>query len=100
MQKLLPKNKHRSYEVKKNELKLKILKSVHANSTIFVLTRWEASLKLQKNTFNFNSFVALSPRCLKTVSKKRYNRITFFSRFVFLNVVRNGLISGMRKAIW
>jgi ribosomal protein S14 len=100
VKKLLAKNKHRSHEAKNQELQLKIFKSVHSNSNLFILTRWGASFKLQKNISIQNSFFSLSPRCLKTISKKRYNRITFYSRFVFLKVVRNGLISGIRKAIW
>jgi ribosomal protein S14 len=76
-----------------------ILKSIFKNFNFFTLVRWNAFLKLKLLTKN-NSKVAITNRCLKGVNKKRFNKLTTFSRHIFLKLIRSGSITGMRKASW
>lgn len=51
-----------------------------------------------KCLINKNSQVSLTNRCLEGVNRKRLNKLTTFSRHIFLKLIRSGLIVGMRKA--
>lgn len=99
MKKLLEKDKSFRLNFYQNEKKYFILKSIFKNNNFFTLMRWNAFLKLKNltNHFNKNSIV---PRCVNTINKKRYNKLTCFSRHVFLKLIRNGKISGFKKASW
>jgi len=99
MKKLLEKDKKLRLKIKKNETKQFILKSISKNLNFFVLIRWNALLKL-KNLNSKSSHTSLSPRCLASINKKRYNKLTNFSRHIFLKLIRSGSISGMQKASW
>lgn len=99
MKKLLEKDKKLRIRIKQFEKKNFILKSIFKNFNFFALIRWNAFLKL-KNLSKTTSFVSLSPRCLASVNKKRFNKLTPFSRHVFLKLIRAGQISSVRKSSW
>jgi len=99
MKKLIEKDKKLRLFIKKNEKQHYILKSIFKNFNFFTLVRWNAYLKLKKLT-KTNSSVALSYRCLSSVNKKRFNKLTTFSRHVYLKLIRAGNIYGFQKSSW
>lgn len=99
MKKLLEKDKNLRIKVKKSEKQHFILKSIFKNTNFFVLIRWKAFLKLKSIGYE-NPKVAIAPRCLLTINRKKFNKLTLFSRHVFLKFIRSGVISGMKKSSW
>lgn len=99
MKKLLTKDKKLRSNVKANEIKKLILKSIFRNSNFFRLIRWKAFLKLKQISKN-ESAVSLTNRCVLSINKKRLNKHTLYSRHIFLKLVRSGNIAGMRKSSW
>lgn len=99
MKKLLEKDKKLRLNIKKIEIKQFILKSIYKNFSFFVLIRWNAFLKLKILNKNASKS-SISPRCLITINKKRFNKLTNFSRHVFLKLIRSGQISGMQRSSW
>jgi ribosomal protein S14 len=99
MKKLLEKDKKRRLQIKTVEKQHFILKAIVRNLNFFILIRWNAFLKLRILTSK-NSKISISNRCLYSVNKKRFNKLTTFSRYIFLKLIRSGKISGMQKASW
>jgi ribosomal protein S14 len=99
MQKLIEKDKKRRLTLKLIENQLFIFKSILKNFNFFTLVRWNAFLNL-KRLIQKNSKVSLTNRCLEGVNRKRLNKLTTFSRHIFLKLIRSGSIIGMRKACW
>jgi ribosomal protein S14 len=99
MKKLLEKDKKLRYNIKLIENQHFILKSIFKNFNFFTLIRWNAFLKLKFLTKN-NSKVSITSRCLQGINRKRFNKLTSFSRHIFLKLIRSGLITGMQKASW
>jgi len=99
MKKLLIKDKKLRINLKTQEKKHFILKSIFKNSNLFTLLRWNAFLNL-KTISKTNSNNAVSNRCLYTINKKRFNSLSPFSRYVFLKLARSGKIAGLRKSSW
>lgn len=99
MKKLLEKDKKRRQKIIFTETKTFILKSIINNLNYFDLLRWNASLKLKK-LIQTNSKTSLTSRCLFTINKKRFNKLTGFSRQVFLKKIRSGVVTGIKKSSW
>ena len=99
MKKLLEKDKKLRLRIKNAETKNFILKAIFKNFNFFILIRWNAFLKL-KTLSKRSSSVSLSARCIYTINKKRLNKLTPFSRHVFLKLIRSGQISSIQKASW
>lgn len=99
MKKLVKKDKKLRGKIKSIEKQNHILKLIFKNSNFFTLIRWNAYLKL-KDLTKKNSSVALSHRCLISINKKRFNKLTVFSRHIFLKLIRSGNISGLQKSSW
>lgn len=97
MKKLLAKDKRIRKEFVACEKKALVFKSIFKNLNFFTLVRWNAFIKLQKISLNKNSF---SNRCLQSINKKRFNKLTLFSRTIFLKLIRKGQISGLKKSSW
>ena len=99
MKTLLEKDKIRRRTISKTEKKLFVLKSIFKNINFFTLIRWNAYEKI--TGFSGDSRKSkLSNRCQKTISKKRVNKLTNFSRHVLLKLIRSGKISNVKKASW
>jgi ribosomal protein S14 len=99
MKKLLEKDKKLRLQIKQIEKKIFILKSIFKNLNFFILIRWNAFTKL-KDLAKGKSYISLSPRCLYGINKKRFNKLTPFSRHVFLKLIRSGQISSVQKSSW
>jgi len=99
MKKLLEKDKKLRLKIKQIEKKNFILKSIFRNLNFSILVRWNSFTQL-KDLNKGKSSVSLVPRCLYSINKKRFNKLTPFSRHVFLKLIRSGQISGIQKASW
>lgn len=99
MKKLKEKDKRIRLNFDKIEKQHFILKSIYNNLNFFVLIRWNAFLKLKHLTVG-NSKISITYRCLNSSNKKRFNKLTTFSRNTFLKLIRSGHISGMQKSTW
>lgn len=99
MQKLLEKDKKLRLHIKNLENQHFVFKSIFKNFNFFLLVRWNAFLKL-KNLAAGGAKASISSRCLYTVNKKRFNKLTTFSRHIFLKLIRSGEINGIRKSSW
>lgn len=99
MKKLLVKDKKLRGNYKTSEKNQFVLKSISNNFNYLKLIRWNASQKLKEISTN-SSKSRISNRCYETIHKKRLNKNTYYSRHVFLNLIRSGKISGIRKSSW
>lgn len=99
MKKLREKDKKIRLNYNKIEKQQFILKSIFNNLNFFVLIRWNAFLKL-KHLRPSNSKISITYRCLNNSNKKRFNKLTTFSRNTFLKLIRTGHVSGMQKSSW
>ena len=96
MKKLLEKDKKIRKKIKNFEKKKFILKSLANNLNLTNLIRFNALnnlSKMQKKT----SKVFISNRCINTINKKKFNKLTKFSRIVFLKLARSKSIYGLTK---
>lgn len=98
MKKLLEKDKNRRLIIKSFETNLFVLKTIFKNYNFSTLIRWNAYLKLKQLTKN--SPTTLSNRCLYSYNKKRFNKMTNFSRHIFLKLIRSGQVHGIQKSSW
>lgn len=99
MKKLLEKDKKIRKKIKDFEKKKFILKSIVNNLNLTNLIRFNALNninKIEKKT----SKVFISNRCINTINKKKFNKLTKFSRIVFLKLARNKSIYGLNKTSW
>lgn len=99
MKKILEKDKKLRDRINNKENRYFLLKSIFRNSNFFSLVRWNAFIGLKSLGKN-NSKVSISSRCLYSINRKRFNKLTTFSRHIFLKLVRSGEIYGMRKSSW
>ena len=99
MKKLLAKDKKIRLKISKNQKNCFILISIFKNLNFSPLIRWKAFLKLQEIKHQYSE-VSLSNRCVLTINKKRFNKLTTFSRHIFLKLIRSGKIYGLKRSIW
>ena len=99
MQKLYSKDKAKRKVVKKLNKNYFVLKSIIKNKHILKLIHYKVYLRL-KTLSGLGSIVTLSNRCVDSISKKRYNKFTLFSRFIYLKLIKNGKVSGFQKSNW
>lgn len=100
MKKLLIKDNIRRINIKVSENRHFVLKSIVSNTNLNTDIRFNAFKKLNVLISNLNSKVSLSNRCLFTKNKKRYHKLTKFSRHVFLKLIRSNSINGFLKSSW
>nr|YP_010377475.1 ribosomal protein S14 [Hemiaulus sinensis]QYB23211.1 ribosomal protein S14 [Hemiaulus sinensis] len=82
-----------------NDNRFFILKSLIKNSNLKNPVRWSASLKasdLSKTNFKHK----IVKRCVLTGRKSKIHNNYRFSRLMFLRLVRNGCVSGLKKSTW
>jgi len=99
MKKLILKDCNLRTKLKLFEKKCFILKFIFKNFNYPVLVRWVAFLKLELLTKNKSKTLLLN-RCLIGKNKKRFNKLTVFSRHIFLKLLQNGFISDIQKSTW
>jgi len=99
MKKLLEKDKKIRKNVKNFEKKKLILKTISNNLNLPDLLRFNAFNNLNKIS-NQTSKTFISNRCVNTINKKKFNKLTHFSRMVFLMLVRDKSIHGLDKVSW
>lgn len=99
MKKLIEKDKKLRNNIVNIENKHFVLKSIIKNFNFFILVRWNAFLQLKTLTQSVSK-VSINNRCLASVNKKRFNKLTGFSRHVFLKTVRTGSLPGIKKSSW
>ena len=99
MKKLLEKDKKVRKQIKNLEKKKFILKIILNNENLPYLLRFNASNRL--NTIPKNaSKTLISNRCIATVNKKKFGKLTHHSRIFFLKLARNKKIHGLAPASW
>jgi ribosomal protein S14 len=99
MKKLLEKDKLLRFKNVASENRKMVLKSIFKNLNFFTLIRWNAFIKLQNLSSKSNKYAVVN-RCVYSVNKKRFNKLTNFSRHIFLKLIRTGQIHGMKKSSW
>lgn len=99
MKKLISKDKKIRHNLEEFEKNYFILKSIYKNLNFMSLTRWKAFEKLKRLT-KLNSYTSISNRCIISINKKRFSKLTQFSRHIFLKRIRSGNISGFKKSSW
>lgn len=99
MKKIFAKDKKNRNVVKQLELKHFVLKQIYNDSNFSKITIWNSLNKLT-NLNKRSSKTYISNRCVKTINKKTFNKLSNFSRQVFFKLVKSGQISGMRKSSW
>ena len=99
MKKLLEKDKKVRKKIKKLEKKKFILKTISNNLNLPDLVRFNAFNNLNEMPKNTSkSFI--SNRCVNTINKKKFNKLTNYSRIIFLKLARHKSIYGLNKSSW
>ena len=99
MKKLYNKDKKLRNLIKINNKKYFLLKSIIKNTFLFILMRYKAYLKL-KYLFVFNSNISIINQCTITYNKKRFNKFSSFSRYIFFKKIQNGEIYRILNINW
>jgi hypothetical protein len=99
MLKLFIKDKAKRQMVKNLNKQYFVLKSIIKNKYILKLIHYKVCLRL-KALSGLGSIISLSNRCVDSISKKRYNKFTLFSRFIYLKLIKNGKVTGFQKSNW
>lgn len=99
MKKLLEKDKKIRKAIFNLEKQKVILKIISQNFHFFSLTRWKSNSNL--NLLPIKSSKTLKRnRCIKTVHKKKFNKLTNFSRMTFLKLVKSKQLNSTYKSSW
>ena len=99
MIKLVERDKKIRKKIFSLEKKRFILKVISQNQNFFSLIRWQA-----KDILNVlpsrSSKTYFSNLCILTINKKKFNKLTNFSRIVFLKLVNKKRICNIYKSSW
>lgn len=99
MKKLIVQDKKLRINIKTLEKKKLILKIVLNNKNFPDLLRLNAVNRCSIIT-NKVSQTRISNRCSYTASKKKFNKMTHFSRHYFIKLAKNKKIYGLNKSAW
>ena len=99
MIKLKEKNKKIRKNVNFFEKKRFILKLISQNQNFLSLIRWEAKTKIDTLPL-ISSKTYLSNLCILTTNKKKFNKLTNFSRITFLKLISKKKICNIYKSSW
>lgn len=97
MIKLIEKDKKVRRSIFNLEKKRFILKIISQNQNFFGLIRWKAKFSLNCLPIK-SSKTYLSNLCVLTINKKKFNKLTNFSRIVFLKLVDKKKLSNIYKS--
>ena len=90
--------KNRSF-TKQLELEHFILKQISNDLNFTKTTKWNSVKKLISLPKR-SSKTYISNRCIKTINKKTFTKLSNFSRTIFYKLVKSGEISGLHKSSW
>ena len=99
MKKLIEKDKKVRKEIKKLEKKKFILKIMLNNINLPYLLRFNASNNLNSITKKASK-TFISNRCVSTINKKKFGKLTHYSRIFFLKLAKNKKIHGITRSSW
>ena len=99
MKKIIEKDKIIRKKIQTFEKTRLILKSINYNIHFSNLTRWKTNKSLLKIPSK-SSKTFVSNKCIYTVNKKKFNKLTNFSRIKFLRLVKSKNISNVYKSSW
>jgi len=99
MKYIIEKDKKTRKKIQAFEKKNLILKSIQYNVNFFNITRWKANT-LASFLPSRSSKTFISNRCVNTINKKKFNKLTNFSRMVFLKLARSRDISNLYRSSW
>jgi ribosomal protein S14 len=99
MKKLLDKDKRIRKKIKNLEKKRFIFQAISKNSNLSNLIRYNAFHHLNNLPVQASK-TFVSNRCVNTFNKKKFNKLTNFSRIIFLRLARNQKIHGLTKSSW
>jgi ribosomal protein S14 len=99
MRKLIEKDKKVRKEINKLEKKKFVLKMIQNNFNLPHIVRFNASYQLNKIS-KTASKTLISNRCVATINKKKFGKLTNYSRIFFLKLAQNNKIYGLTKACW
>ncbi len=99
MKKLIIKDKKKKKLFNRNETIKYILSLIINNLNVASAIRQNANKQLQTSVLK-SSITTFNSRCKLTVNKKRFNKLTRYSRHIFLKLIRFGKINGFQKTSW
>ena len=99
MKKIFAKDQKNRISLKQQELNRFVLKQISSDSNFSKILKWNALYKLIIMTEK-GFKTRISNRCVKTINKKTFNKMSNFSRTVFIKLVKSGQLSGFRKSSW
>lgn len=100
MKKLIIKDKYIRKNIKLLNISCYLLKLIFLNKNFFLYFRNNALVILIKKIKKKNSLSFILNYCLISKNKKRFNKYTFFSRFVFIKKLQNSDVIGFLKSMW
>ena len=99
MKKLIEKDKKVRKIINKLEKKKIILKIIVNNINLPYLLRFNALNTLNSMTIKASKTL-ISNRCIATTNKKKFGKLTHYSRIFFLKLAKNKKIHGITPASW
>lgn len=99
MKKLIEKDNKIRKNIKTLEKKRFIFKTILNNINLPSLVRFNALNELSSLP-KTSSKTLISNRCVATVNKKKFGKLTNYSRIFFLKLARNKKIFGLTKSSW
>lgn len=99
MKKLLEKDKKIRKQIKKSEKRKFVFSIIQNNSNLPYLVRFNSSKNLNDITKKASKTL-ISNRCVATINKKKFSKLTNYSRIFFLKLARHKKIYGLKKASW
>lgn len=99
MKKLVEKDKKVRKKIKTLEKKKFVLKIIQNNLNLPYLLRFNASNNLNSISKQASKTL-ISNRCIATINKKKFGKLTNYSRIFFLKLAKNKKIFGLTPASW
>ena len=95
--KFIKKDKNLRHYFKKFSIQYFLLKLILKNKNIFMLNKFKA-LVIIKQTQIF--VVAICDKCIVSFNKKKYNKLTNYSRIILLKKIYSNECIGFQKSLW
>lgn len=99
MKKIIEKDKTTRKKIQIFEKKKLILKSIQLNINFLNIIRWNVNYSLFKLPTRCSK-TFITNICINTINKKKFNKLTNFSRMVFLKLIRSRSINNIYKSTW